>query len=110
METSPDWLDVRQPGLTLPDTMWHLGAGERDAILLALELSADVVLMDDMSGRVEASRQSVVTMGTLGVLETASLRGFLDLPEAISRLLETNFRVSQALIDDLLTRDAERRG
>ncbi len=110
IETRPGWLDVRQPRLTPSETMGHLGAGERDAILLFRELAADVVLMDDLSGRAEASRQRVVTTGTLGLLETASLRGLLDLPVAVSRLLTTNFRVAQAIIDDLLARDAERRG
>lgn len=109
IEALPDWIDVRQPAWTPPDTMAELGAGERDAILLARELSADLVLMDDMSGRSEARRQHVVTTGTLGILETASVRGLLDLPEAIARLLETNFRVDQALIDDLLSKDASRK-
>jgi predicted nucleic acid-binding protein len=89
--------------------MADLGAGERDAILLARELSADLVLMDDRSGRAEARRQQVVTTGTLGVLESAAMRGLLHLPEALSRLLETNFHVDQSLIDDLLERDARRR-
>ncbi len=109
IEARPDWMGVRQPRLTPPDTMDHLGAGERDTILLARELSADLVVMDDMSGRAEALRQSVVTTGTLGVLESASLRGLVDLPEAITRLLATNFRVAQGLIDNLLTRDAGHR-
>lgn len=109
VEAHPDLMDVRQPGLMPSDTMALLGAGERDTILLARELSADLVVMDDMSGRAEARRQNVVTTGTLGVLESASLRGLVDLPEAITRLLATNFRVAQRLIDDLLARDAGRR-
>ena len=71
----PDWLDVRQPQLPPSDAMRLLGAGERDAILLAKEMTADVVLMDDMSGRAEASRQRIMTTGTLGVLESAAVRG-----------------------------------
>ena len=102
----PEWVDVRVPGLRPPESMSHLGAGERDAILLARELSADLVLMDDRSGRAAALEQGVETTGTLGVLEAASVRRLLDLPDAISRLRETNFRVDQALIDDLLARDA----
>jgi predicted nucleic acid-binding protein len=77
--------------------------------LLAIELQADLLLLDDRRARIEATRQRVMTAGTLGVLEGASLQGLLDLPEVITRLLETNFRVDQALIDDLLARDAERR-
>lgn len=109
LDTRPNWLEVRQPRIPPLHTMADLGAGERDAILLAQELSADLVLMDDRSGRAEARRQHVATTGTLGVMESAALRGLLDLPAAIARLLETNFRVEQVLIDDLLARDAERR-
>ena len=109
LQAPPVWLDIRQPMLAPSDTMAELGAGERDAILLARELSADLVLMDDRSGRAEAHRQQVVTTGTLGVLESAAIRGLLQLPEALSRLLETNFYVAPSLIDDLLERDATRR-
>lgn len=110
IETRPDWLDVQQPRLTASGTLAELDDGERDAILLAMELEAELILLDDRRARIEASRQGVATTGTLGVLEAASLHGLLDLPEAISRLLTTNFRVAQALIDDVLARDAERRG
>lgn len=106
----PDWLDVRQPRTPPFSPMAHLGAGERDAILLARELAADLVLMDDWDGRIEATRHNIITTGTLGVLELASIRDLLDLPEAISRLLATNFRAPEAIIADLLARDAERRG
>ena len=110
LKARPDWLDVQQPRLTASGTLTDLDDGERDAILLAMEREADLLLLDDRRARIEALRQRVVTTGTLGVLEVASLRGLLDLPEAISRLLTTNFRVAQAIIDDLLARDAERRG
>ncbi|ETX03155.1 MAG: hypothetical protein ETSY1_01025 [Candidatus Entotheonella factor] len=109
IEARPDWLDVRQPHFTASGSLAELDDGERDAILLAMELEADLLLLDDRKARVEATRQNLTSTGTLGVLEAASLRGLLDLPEAISRLQATNFRVAQRLIDDLLARDAGRR-
>ena len=105
----PDWMDVRQSHLTASETLAELDDGERDAILLAMELGADLLLLDDRKARIEAARQNVMATGTLGVLEAASMRGLLDLPEALSRLQTTNFRVAQRLIDDLLGRDADRR-
>ncbi len=108
IKARPDWIDVRQPRLTASGTVAELDDGERDAILLAIELEADLLLLDDRKARVEATRRHLMATGTLGVLEAASLRGLVDLPKAISRLQTTNFRVAQRLIDDLLARDAGR--
>ena len=49
-----------------------LGKGERDAILLAQELDADELIIDDMRGRREAQRRQIHLTGTLGVLRIAA--------------------------------------
>ena len=43
------------------------------------------------------------------VLRASALKDYLDLPTALARLLETNFRVSTELVSALLAEDAERR-
>jgi predicted nucleic acid-binding protein len=40
-ERLPDWVDVRIPAAKLEWQLEYLGAGERDAILLAEEIGAD---------------------------------------------------------------------
>jgi len=110
IETRPEWLEVRQVHVAASGSLAELGDGERDAILLALELHADLILLDDRRARVEASRQSLSFTGTLGVLEAASRRDLVNLPEVVGCLLETNFRVAPSLIHALLTREARRRG
>lgn len=52
----------------------------------------------------------VLVTGTLGVLEIAADRGLLDLVSALAALRQTTFRVSDQVLDDLLRRDAHRRG
>jgi hypothetical protein len=42
-------------------------------------------------------------------LRAAALKDYLDLPTALARLLETNFRVSVELVTALLAEDANRR-
>jgi len=37
------------------------------------------------------------------------VKEFVDLPTVLARLLETNFRISMELVNDLLVEDAERR-
>jgi predicted nucleic acid-binding protein len=80
----------------------RIGRGERDAILLAQETGADDILLDDQVGRREAERRKLHTVGTLGVLRAASRAGLLNLNEALARLVDTNFYISQQLIDRLL--------
>jgi predicted nucleic acid-binding protein len=79
-----------------------LDDGERDAILLAQELGADELIIDDMSGRREARRRNLHFIGTLGVLRAAGKQGLLDFKTAVDRLRNTNFHVSQDILDQLL--------
>jgi predicted nucleic acid-binding protein len=67
------------------------------------------LLIDDAAGRAEANRRNIPNTGTFGVLRAAAMRQLLDLPTALTRLAATNFRVSLALIEDLLTEDSERK-
>ena len=91
-----------------PQILPHLDRGERDAILLALEIKADLLLMDEREGVEEAVRLGLVVTGTLGVLDRAAEKELLDLPAVLARLRATNFRVSPALLDRLLADDARR--
>jgi predicted nucleic acid-binding protein len=105
----PSWLDIH-PAVHAPDiALAHLDAGEREAILLAQEVRADLLLMDDWQGRREAERHALRVTGTLGVLEHAAERGLLELPAALARLQATNFYLPTTLVRDLLARDAARK-
>jgi len=48
--------------------------------------------------------------GTLGILERAAEQGFVDLPEAIDRFKETNFRLAVTLFEEALKRDPTKKG
>lgn len=106
----PPWFEVQQPQQHLEAGQFpKLGAGEREAIALAQELQAPLLLMDDPEGREEATRRVLRTTGTLGVLEQAAIGGLLDLPSVLTQLLTTTtFRARAELIQDLLARDAAR--
>jgi predicted nucleic acid-binding protein len=105
----PDWIDVRV-AVVSDDDMTHLDPGERAAIALAQSERAALLLIDETAGRIEASRRGIRNTGTLGVLRAAALKDHVDLPTALARLLETNFRVSMELVSALLAEDADRRG
>jgi predicted nucleic acid-binding protein len=104
----PDWIDVRAVVVAAGD-MQHLDPGERAAIALAQSERDALLLIDETAGRAEASRRGIRNTGTLGVLRAAAMRDYVDLPTALARILETNFRVSMELVTALLAEDAERR-
>jgi len=85
----PAWVRVETTKESLIPSL--MGAGEGEAIALAIALPADLVLVDDRAGRNEARRQNLEVTGTLGVLRMAAERGLIDVPEIIARLQATNF-------------------
>ncbi len=104
----PAWLEVCIVHGVPDEDLEALDPGERDAILLALELGVDAILIDEAEGRREAQRRNVRVVGTLAVLEQAAQRGLIELPAVLERLRQTNFRLSASLIRQLLDRDAKR--
>ena len=79
-----------------------LGIGEREAIALAEQLSADQLIVDDMAPRREAERRGLIVIGTLGVLPEAAWEGLIDLRVTLERLGKTSFHISPELIQRLL--------
>jgi predicted nucleic acid-binding protein len=104
MNQPPAWLEVRTPA-NLPDPELagaHLDAGERDAILLAEELGAAQLIIDEVRGRRVAQHRRLPVTGTLGVLKAGAQEGLLDLKTAVARLRQTSFHVAQNVLDLLL--------
>jgi predicted nucleic acid-binding protein len=99
---TPAWIDVRDPKTQSNELAGQLGAGETAAILLAAELHADLVLMDDRRGVAAAIQRGLAVTGTMGLLSRAAKRGFLDLADAFERLRGTNFRCRREIMDALL--------
>jgi predicted nucleic acid-binding protein len=100
----PGWLEVRVPTVE-PDAQLIAAepdAGEFDAILLAQELGAMELIVDDRDGRKEAARRRIRFVGTIGVLQAAAKRGLVNLKDALRDLRATNFYIAQDLIDRLL--------
>ncbi len=78
-------------------------AGEREAISLALEVDADVLLLAEQAGRHEAEVRHIEVVGTLAFLLQASLRGYFDFPEVLKQLRRL-VRASQAVEAVMLAR------
>jgi len=106
----PAWLEIERTTVPPDQSLRMLGEGEREAIILAQQHGPDVLLlMDEGKGRREAQRRNLRITGTLGVLNDAASRGWLDLPSAFQRLRQTTFRASPSLLQSLLDRDSKRK-
>jgi predicted nucleic acid-binding protein len=106
----PAWLEVERTTIPSDAGLRLLAKGEREAIILAQQHGQDaLLLMDEGKGRREAIRHNLRITGTLGVLNDAASRGWVDLPSAFERLRQTTFRASPSLLQSLLDRDAERK-
>lgn len=80
-----------------------LGIGEVSAILLAVELDADAVLMDDRDGRRAAWKMGVDTVGCVGVLEEGfRLKLIPDLRVAYRQLFVSGAFVSRKILEQSL--------
>jgi predicted nucleic acid-binding protein len=77
LRTLPFWVrEIQAPPLR--DLASPRGAGERAAIALAVHLSADSIVMDDLPGRRVAASLGLNVIGTLGLLVRAKRRGLIE--------------------------------
>jgi predicted nucleic acid-binding protein len=105
-----EWFVQRQEWIIVKEvqqhdvTLAHLDPGEREAITLAQELQADLILLDERLGRQEATDRGFNIAGTIGLLDRAGARGLIDVPTAVAKLRQTTFRASPRLLTALLDR------
>ena len=100
----PSWVNVRHTAKPLSNiSMAELGAGETEAITLAVELHADLLLMDDRRGVRAALNKGFRVAGTLAILGVAARHDLLNLADAFDRLKCTSFHYRQEIMDQFLS-------
>lgn len=104
-QSLPNWIRVHAPAVI--DATLNVDEGEREAICLAREIEAVIVLIDDRRGRVEAVRCGLRVTGTIGLLEAAARHGLLDFAGAMQRLRHTGARLDEGLIQAALARNRQ---
>ncbi|HET9225140.1 MAG TPA: DUF3368 domain-containing protein [Thermoanaerobaculia bacterium] len=100
----PAWLEVHSIHSKLSSDLDRLQLGEREAILLAEEVGADQVVLDDLAAREVAWRRGLEVTGLIGILDQAAKRSLVDLPGAVERLRRTSFHAAPSLLKNLLDR------
>ena len=99
-----DW--IRRRSLTSPSTALNLpgtlGAGEQEAIALAHELGA-VLIVDDADARDAGLRLHIPCLGSLGLLREAKLQGIIPVVKPhLDALRQHEFRLSTTLYQSFL--------
>ena len=108
VDGAPAWFTVSPVTVSLVESLPKLDEGEKQAIALFEEINANALIIDERLEREEARTRGIFVIGTLGVLNSAAEKGFLNLSVALSKLKQTSFRASEKLIADLLLFEAEK--
>jgi predicted nucleic acid-binding protein len=98
-----EWIEVKRlqnpDGLIEAQQKHALGSGEMSTILLAKELDANLVLLDDYKARKLAKAEGLQILGSVGLLETFYARGYLpDLRACFRQLITHNVYIDQRLL------------
>lgn len=91
----PNWLEVQTITEQINPALNQLDVGEQEAISLALQLKADLILLDDLAARRIATQFQLEIVGLLGIIKSAAERGLIDFSAAIEQLQKTTFRASR---------------
>ena len=84
--TQLDWAVIRSPASAPALRLIHdLGAGESEALALALEIQDSLIILDDALARKEAEILGIPLTGTLGLLIDAKRAGLIP---AVGPLLD----------------------
>jgi hypothetical protein len=103
--TTADWIVVcaAQDKIAVQLLKENLDAGESEALILARERNAEMLLIDERAARRKAATLELTTIGTLGVLLMARDRGLLPtIKPLLMDLRRADFYMSEELYTQVL--------
>ncbi len=101
----PDWIEIK----SVSDKKYQklletqVDYGEASAIALATEFEDVLILVDDLKARKLTQKLNLKITGTLGIIYKAKQEKVIEkVKPIIDKLLQTNFRISNKIIDEIL--------
>lgn len=86
-----------------------LDAGEAEAIVLANEIGADLIILDERLGRFHAKHADLNVTGTIGILIKAKSKELIPaVKPLLHELIEKDVWISTTLMDEILRKANER--
>ncbi len=81
-----------------------LAEGETEAILLALKINSDYVILDDKVARNKAASFGLKVKGTIGILRILYQKSLLEIPpdKILIKLKRFNFRIKEDIYREIL--------
>jgi len=105
MMQPPNWLQIQPIKLSQDIELERLDPGEQAAILLAEQLKADLIILDDKAARQIAVKYGLKIIELLGILKDAARSELLDLETTFEQLQDVGFWVAPSLLKRLLIDD-----
>lgn len=103
--STADWIETVpvKDQLAVDVLLDELDRGEAETIVLARELDADWILMDEKKGRRKVTELGLDKIGTVGILLKAKQVGLLpQIRPDVERLRAQGFSISQRVVDAVL--------
>ncbi len=104
-EELPNWIEIK----SVSDKKYQklletqVDYGEASAIALATEFEDVLILVDDLKARKLAQKLNLKITGALGIIYKAKQEKVIDkVKPIIDKLLQTNFRISTKMINEIL--------
>ena len=102
-----EWIEVREvvdAALVMSLVQGGIGRGESEAIALAVEEHAGILLLDDLRARQAASSYGLTITGVIGIFLLAKKHGLIaHVKPLLDGIVATiGFRIASSLYDDVL--------